>query len=131
MAKTLISVRNRQERGAALLEAAIAVGIVAMIAATGLSAFSRAATVGRVAEVRLDALADAENALERASASGFLAQALIAGSADLSGPDWQVTALPYMADDNTGPLALIELIAVAGTERGAPVTLKTLRTIPR
>ncbi len=131
-ARTPISVRNRGEHGAALLEAAIAIGIVAMIAATGLSAFSRAASVGQKSEARLEALADAENALERASVSGFLAQALADGAADLSGDDWQVMALPYQVEETaTGPLALIELTATAGTARGAPVTLKTLRAIPR
>jgi Tfp pilus assembly protein PilV len=131
MVKTPISVPNKRERGLALLEAAIALGIVAMIAAAGLSAFSRAASVNRTAEIRLHALADAENALEQASVSSFLAEVLDTGTATLSGSDWQVTGSPYQTETGEGPLALIELIASAGAERGAEVTLRTLRAIPR
>lgn len=131
-AKTPIFVRNNPERGMALLEAAIALAIVAMVAATGLTAFSRASAVNQTAEARLEALAQAENALERASAAGFLAEVLDEGQARITGDGWQVTGVPYpdaQAGDSS-PMALVELTAVAGKDASS-ITLKTLRTIPK
>lgn len=126
--------RRKGERGVALLEAAIALGLVALIAATGLSAFSGAARIGAAAEARLEALALAESALERASAPDILAAALADGAATLSGEGWRVDAAPYpIAEDEgaPGPLALIRLRAVAGPEDAPLVVLETLRSLPR
>lgn len=136
----------RGERGAALLEAALALGLVALVAGAGLTAFSRAAKSSAEAEATLTALAAAETALERASAAGFLASALAEGGAALEGEDWRVTGAPYASDDeraaateagvappSAGPLALIHLTAIAGL--AAPerplVRLETLRALPR
>ncbi|MEM7544353.1 MAG: hypothetical protein AAF367_02360 [Pseudomonadota bacterium] len=131
MGKTLTSGRNRSERGTALLEAAIGVGLLALIAATGLSAFSRAGEVSRLAEARIDALALAENALELASASAFLGIALQNGEAQKSGTGWQVIARPYRDDESDGPIAMLEITAVAEVAGGPDVTLRTLRALPR
>lgn len=120
------------ERGAALLEAAIALGIVALIASAGLSAFSGAARFGGAAADRLDALAAAEAALERGAAPAFLAEALATGAATLEGPGWRVEGEPYDGDDGESPLALIRLSAAAGPDPDAPlVSLETLRSLPR
>lgn len=131
-----------RERGAALLEAALALGLVALIAGAGLTAFSRAAESGAAATARLEALAAAENALERASAAGFLARAL-EGDAEMAGEGWRVTGAPYVGEAEgeaaaaagaalgDGPLALIHLRAEAGPEGAPLVTLETLRTLPR
>ncbi len=136
MAKTATSRLNDPERGAALLEAALALGLVAFIAAAGLSAFSGAARTGAAAEARLLALADASSALERASAPTFLAEALLAGGAELSGDGWRVEAAPYANEGaeegmEDGPLALIRLTASAGPPEAPLVTLTTLRSLPR
>ena len=129
MAKTPTSSRNKRERGAALLEAAIALGLVAIIAAAGFSAFSAASRASADAAERMRALRLAENAVEIASAAGFLRAALEEGEALASGEDWRVVARPYDAGDDDGPLALIAIEATGG---GAPnVTLRTLRSVTR
>lgn len=132
------------ERGAALLEAALALGLVAMVATAGLAAFSRAAAVGVGAEAKMAALADAENALERASAAGFLARALAEGEAVLEGDGWRVTGAPYRPEEEAeaareaglepgreSPLALVRLVAEAGGGGAPLVVLETLRVSPR
>ncbi|MEL7462561.1 MAG: hypothetical protein AAFN79_00740 [Pseudomonadota bacterium] len=126
MAKTPISSRSKGERGAALLEAVIALGLVALIAAAGFSAFSAASRASDAAARQMTSLTLAENALERASAPAFLRAALETGEATLAGEDWRVEAKPYEADDGEGSLALIELTAIA-----EDVTLTTLRSLPR
>ena len=126
MARTQISLRNRRERGAALLEAVIALGLVALIAAAGFSAFSAASRASDAAARKMSALTLAENAVERASAPAFLRAALEDGEASLTGDGWRVDARAYEGDDGEGPLALIEITAIADD-----VTLATLRSLPR
>lgn len=134
MATTATSGRS-SERGAALLEAALALALVAIIAGAGVTAFTRAAETGARAEARLDALVMAETALERASAPDFLRRALDEGEASLTGPGWRVTGAPYAdaADEEIGesPLALVRLVAEAGPDGAPPVRLETLRSLPR
>lgn len=134
MATTATSQRS-SERGAALLEAALGLALVALIAGAGLTAFTRAAETGARAEARLHALAMAENALERGSAPDFLRRALVEGDAELTGPGWRVAGAPYAdaADEEIGesPLALIRLVAEAGAEGELPVRLETIRSLPR
>lgn len=128
MAKTPISARNRGERGAALLEAALALALVALVAGAGLSAFGASNRASAAAEAKLASLALAENAIERGSRAAFLRLALEEGAAELTGDGWRLTAAPY-ADDLTAqesPLALLRLIAEAGE-----VTLETVRSVPR
>lgn len=122
MAKTPTSARN-SERGVALLEAVIALALVAMIASAGYAAFARAVDSAARAEARMAALAQAEMAIELASSPAFLVDALAAGGAALSGPGWRVEGAPQEGD---GPLALIALTATAGE-----VTLETVRSVPR
>lgn len=130
MAKTPTSAPARRgERGLALLEAAIALGLVSLIAATGYGVFSRAADATARAEARLAALTLAENALERASAPDFLARAAETGEATLEGDGWRVTALPH--DAPPGRLTLLRLTAEAPPGDGALVTLTTLRGVAR
>lgn len=124
----LSSSRNAGERGAALIEAALALGLVALIAAVGLSAFSRAAGTGAGAEARLEALSAAENALERGSAPDFLGQAR--EGAVMNGEGWTLTGTPYEMEEN-GPLILIRLVAEAGPRDAPLVRLETLRSLPR
>lgn len=126
MVKTLTLSPNRRERGAALLEAAIALALVALIAAAGISAFSAAGRASADAAADMRALTLAENAIERASAPGFLRRALDEGEAVREGDGWRVTAIPYAADPGDSPLALVEIRAEAGE-----VVLKTLRSLPR
>lgn len=128
MAKTKTSSRN-SEGGFALLEAAVALAVVALVAAAGFTAFAAANRSSAMAEARLRALAAAENAIERASVPSVLRQALDDGEARLEGDGWRVIAAPYEADDAASPLALVRLVATAGE---APVvTLETLRSLPR
>lgn len=129
MAKTKTSSPNSGERGFALLEAAVALAIVALLAAAGFTAFAAANRAAAVAEARLTALAAAENALELASAPAVLRRALEDGEAALEGEGWRVVATPYADDDGEGPLALVSLVAEAGET--APVRLETLRSLPR
>ncbi|MEO1611643.1 MAG: hypothetical protein AAFU55_04725 [Pseudomonadota bacterium] len=126
MAKTPISGRNEPERGAALLEAAIALGLAALIAAAGFSAFSAASRASDAAAREMASLTLAENAIERASAPAFLRAALDEGEAVAAGDGWRVEARPYQDDDGEGPLALVEITATSG-----PVALSTLRSLPR
>ncbi len=128
MAKTKISSRS-SEGGFALLEAAVSLAIVALIAAAGFTAFAAASRASAEAEARLAALAAAENALERASAPAMLREALEEGEAVLEGDGWRVVAAPYAEDEGVSPLALVSLIATAGE---APVVrLETIRSLPR
>ena len=129
MAKTPTSSRNSRERGAALLEAAIALGLVAIIAAAGFSAFATANRFSAAADEKLRALTLAENGVELASAPAFLRRALEDGEAIAAGENWRVVAEPYDGDDGLGPLALIRIRAEGG-QNGA-VALETLRSIPR
>lgn len=131
MVKTLTFAPNRSERGTALLEAAIAVGLLALIAATGLSAFSRAAIVSQQADARLVALSNAQNAIEDASGPLFLGLVIDEGRAEKTGDGWRVTGTLYQDEQSNGPMALVELLAVADVANGADVTLRTLRAIPR
>lgn len=123
------------ERGAALIEAALALGLVALVAAAGLTAFSRAAAVSAGAEAKLAALAAAENAIERGSAPDFLARALGPEGAMLEGEGWRLSGrgfAPPEAEGTEGPLALVRLVAEAGPDPEAPlVRLETLRSLPR
>lgn len=122
---------KRSESGMALVEAALALGLVALIAATGLSAFSRAATTGAAAEARLEALNAAENALERGSAPDFLAKARDEVTV-MSGEGWTLTGTPYeIEEEEDGPLALVRLVAEAGPPGEPRVRLETLRSLPR
>ncbi len=129
-----MSFRN-SERGVALIEAALALGLVALVAAAGLSAFSRAERVSAAAEAKLAALALAENAIERGSAPDFLSRALASGDASLEGEGWRLTGSVFEgpeAEAAESPLALIRLLAEAGPDPEAPlVRLETLRSIPR
>ena len=131
MAKTPISQRNRAERGVALLEAAIALAIVSLIAATAYSVFSQSAAISARAAERLAALEAAENAIELASSPAFLTRALADGTAEMTGADWRILGSVYAEDDPENPLALIRLVASAGPENDPLVTLETLRSIPR
>ena len=126
MAKTPISPRNRGERGAALLEAAVALALVAMIAAAGVSAFGMSGRRSAEAAERLENLRLAENAIEIASAPAMLRRALDKGEAAAEGDGWRVSIIPYDGDDGTSPLALALIRAEAGR-----VTLETLRSLPR
>lgn len=130
MAKTLTSALNNRERGVALLEAAMALALVSLIAATTYSIFSQSAAVTARSEAKLQALAQVETALELASTPTFLARALNEGNAEISGKDWRVTGTPY-EEDGSGQLALIRLSASAGPPDAPILTLETLRAIPR
>ena len=125
--------QSGSERGAALLEAAIALALTALIAAAGFSAFGAASRSSAAAEARLDALRLAENAVERASVPAFLRAALDDGEAVLAGDGWRVVAVPYAGTDQDGetesPLALVHITATAGD--GPVVELETLRSAPR
>ena len=130
MAKTRTSVRNKSQRGVALLEAVIALALVSLIAGAAYSAFSRTAAATARAEDRLAALAAAESGLELASAPATLITALETGEAVIAGEGWRVIAEPYETDGDA-PLALIRLTASAGPEIAPIVTLSTLRAIPK
>lgn len=130
MAKTLTSAQNKRERGIALLEAAIALALVSLIAATTYSIFSQSAAATARSEAKLAALAQVESALELASTPAFLTRALDEGAAEILGEGWRVTGTPY--DENgSGQLALIRLSASAGPQDDPILTLETLRAIPR
>lgn len=131
MAKTPISARSKAERGIALLEAAMALAIVSLVAATAYAVFSQSAAISTRASDRLTALAAADTAIELASSPAFLTRALAEGRADLTGNNWQVVGDIYSEDGPENPLALIRLVATAGPETTPLVTLETLRTIPR
>ena len=130
MAKTLTSAQNRRERGIALLEAAMALALVSLIAAATYSIFSQSAAATARSEAKLTALAQVETALELASAPAFLSRALSEGKAELSGEGWRVTGTPY-DEDGSGQLALIRLSASAGPQEAPVLTLETLRAVPR
>ncbi|MEM7270632.1 MAG: hypothetical protein AAF401_15440 [Pseudomonadota bacterium] len=117
------------ERGAALLEAAIALSIAALITAAGVGVFSRAAEVSARADAQLIALSRAETALERGSATDVLLEALEDGEAVRTGDGWRLTARP---EDGGGEetLALIELTG-EGAAAEQVVLLTTIRAIPR
>ena len=129
MATTPTSAPNRRERGAALLEAALALALMALVAAAGFSAFGRAGATGAAAEARLEALALAESALERGAAPGFLAAAL-EGGASLKGEGWRLTGETWPQEEDS-PIALVRLVAEAGPEGAPLVRLETLRSLPR
>lgn len=130
MAKTLTSAQNKCERGIALLEAAMALALVSLIAATTYSIFSQSAAATARSEAKLAALAQVESALELASTPAFLTRALDEGAAEILGEGWRVTGTPY--DENgSGQLALIRLSASAGPQDDPILTLETLRAIPR
>lgn len=126
MAKTPTLSRNRRERGAALLEAAVALALVAMIAAAGVSAFGMSGRRSAEAAQRLENLRLAENAIEIASAPAVLRRALDDGEAVAAGDGWRVSAVPYDGETGESPLALVLIKAEAGR-----VTLETLRSLPR
>lgn len=128
--KTLTSAQNKAERGIALLEAAMALALVSLIAAATYSIFSQSAAATARSEARLAALAQVESALELASAPGFLSRALEEGKAEIQGDGWRVTGAPY-EEDGSGQLALIRLSASAGPSDKPVLTLETLRAIPR
>ncbi len=130
MVKTLTSAQNSRERGVALLEAAMALALVSLIAAATYSIFSQSAAVAARSEAKLAALAAVESALELASAPVFLARVRDEGAAEIAGDGWRVTGAPY-DDDSSGQLALIRLSASAGPLDDPIVTLETLRAIPR
>ena len=130
MAKTLTSAPSNGERGVALLEAAMALALVSLIAAATYSIFSQSAAATARAEARLAALAQVETALELASSPAFLTRALEEGEAELAEADWRVRGTPY-EETGEGQLALIRLSASAGPADAPILTLETLRAIPR
>lgn len=130
MAKTLTSAQNNRERGVALLEAAMALALVSLIAAATYSIFSQSAAATARSEAKLEALAQVESALELASAPVFLARVRDEGAAEITGEAWRVTGSPY-DEDGSGQLALIRLSASAGPRDDPTLTLETLRAIPR
>lgn len=117
------------ERGAALLEAVIALALAAMLAAAGLSAFARLGRAGEAAQTRLRALALAENALEQGAVPAFLAAARDAPRR-LEGAEgplrWRLEAA---REGETEP-ALVRLTATVGAPATPIVRLDTLRLVP-
>ncbi len=128
--KTLTSAQNKAERGIALLEAAMALALVSLIAAATYSVFSQSAAATARSEAKLTALAQVETALELASTPAFLSRVLDEGEAEILGEDWRVAGSPY-EDDGAGQLAMIRLSASAGPLDDPILTLETLRAIPR
>jgi len=127
----------RAERGAALLEATVAVALTAMVTAAAFQAFSAAGRGGADAALRLRALAQAETVLDShlhpalltAAAREALTREGAAG--DLR---WTLTAGPDAAGPDAGGArpALVALsVAVRRAGRVAPLaTLDTLRLAP-
>lgn len=121
--------RSAAERGAALLEAVLALTLAAMLTAAGFSAFARLGRAAEAAETRLRALALAENALETAAAPAFLAAARDAPQSRQGGEGplrWRLEAARH---GETEP-ALVRLTATVGEAAAPVVRLDTLRLAP-
>ena len=117
------------ERGAALLEAVIALALAAMLAAAGFSAFTRLGRATAAAETRLRALALAENAVEEASAPAFLTAARDAPRS-LQGAHGALVWRREAAREGDGAPALVRLTVVVGDPAAPLARLDTLRLAP-
>ena len=124
-----MTLKKGRDRGFTLIEVLVAFAILAFTLAAAYGVFADASRAVASGERYGVALALAETAIERASAPSFLTGALAEGGASLSGDGWRVDAAPMV--EETGPLALIRLIATAGAQDAAGVTLETIRGIPR
>jgi Tfp pilus assembly protein PilX len=129
-----MSPRPDRGRGAALLEATVALGIVAMVAAAGFAAFSAANRAS--AEASRDALA---LALAQSMLDAHLHPAFVAAAADApetregarDGLAWRLEAGPHDGPATGLALARLEIVVRdRGTERARLATLRAVRPPP-
>ena len=122
----------RAERGAALLEATVAVALTAMVTAAAFQAFSAAGRGGADAALRLRALAQAETVLDSHMHPAFLTAAArdpVSREGTAGDLRWTLTAGPDAA--RAGPTLVALSVAVRRPGRVAPLaTLDTLRLAP-